>query len=216
MAGTDLSYILETALGRIAEVLNLSWLDKPPVWLLGGSCGLLLHGVPLGAPPADIDLFADVDDAVLLHQALSVYAVDGGPEEDFSGNCFSLRSCYFIGETKVELVGGFQIGRPPFSYTTDVHYLQQHAPLSVISGSGVLRLMPLAHELLCNLLRGRTERCTKIAARMQGDLQQHAPLLHELAERNGLDESCQLELRKLFAYPSLPVPDTKLRKETAL
>ena len=216
MAGTEMSYILETALRRIAEVLDFSWLEKPPVWLLGGSCGLLLHGVPLNAPPADIDLYADLEDSILLHQALCGYSVDGGPVEDFSGNCFSLRSRYFIGDTKVELVCGFQIGCPPLCYTTGVHSLLQYAPLSDIKGNGVLRLMPLAHELLFNLLRGRMDRCRMIASRMQGDLHLHTPLLQELIEYSRLDESCHKQLSQLLMDPSLHPAATEIRKEAAL
>lgn len=78
MADSGIPYILEAALASISEVLDLSWLEKPPVWLLGGSCGLLLHGVQLSAPPRDIDLYADLEDAEVLHSALSCYSVDGG------------------------------------------------------------------------------------------------------------------------------------------
>lgn len=109
MADSGIPYILEAALASISEVLDLSWLEKPPVWLLGGSCGLLLHGVQLSAPPRDIDLYADLEDAEVLHSALSCYSVDGGPEEDYSGGCYSLRSRYRIGDARVELVCGFQI-----------------------------------------------------------------------------------------------------------
>lgn len=211
MAGTGMSYIQETALKKVAEALDLSWMEKPPVWLLGGSCGLLLQNVSLSRPPADIDLYADLEDAAPLHEALSCYSVDNGPEEDYSGNCYSRRSRYIVGEMKVELVCGFRIGNPPFGYTVDVHSLLGHAPVSGISGSSLIRLMPLAHELLYNMLRGRTERCRNITGRMLSSLEEHASLLEQLAEQNGLGPDCRAELNRLLGQP----PETEFRKETA-
>lgn len=203
--------IHETALMRIAEALDLSRMEQPPVWLLGGSCALLLHNVALGKPPADIDLYADLEDAVLLHQALSCYSADEGPEEDYSGNCYSRRSRYLVCGVKVELVCGFRIGVPPFGYTVDVHTLLRYAPVSRINTLRPIRLMPLAHELLYNMLRGRMERCRAIAGRMHSSRQLHTLLLNKLADQNGLASSCLAELHGLPRQP----PETEFRKETA-
>lgn len=112
----------------------------------------------------------------------------------------------------MELVCGFRIGNPPFGYTVDVHSLLGHAPVSGISGDSMIRLMPLAHELLYNMLRGRTERCRNIAGRMlSSQQQQHASLLEQLAEQNRLDPACRAELNRLLGQP----PETEFRKETA-
>ncbi|WP_342561826.1 hypothetical protein NST84_19530 [Paenibacillus sp. FSL R7-0345] len=206
-----MSYIQGTAVLKVAEALDLSWMEKPPVWLLGGSCGLLLQGVLLSKPPVDIDLYADLEDAEVLHRALSGYSEGDGPEEDYSSNCYSRRSRYIVKGIKVELVCGFRIGIPPYGYTVDVHSLLGHAPVSGISGVSLIRLMPLAHELLFNMLRGRTERCRAIAGRMHSSLPLHAALLDQLAERNGLGPSCRAELYGLLGQ----LPETEIRKDTA-
>lgn len=39
MADSGIPYILEAALASISEVLSLSWLEKPPVWLLEEAAG---------------------------------------------------------------------------------------------------------------------------------------------------------------------------------
>ncbi|MEK5238479.1 hypothetical protein NST99_22575 [Paenibacillus sp. FSL L8-0470] len=198
MADSGIPYILEAALASISEVLDLSWLEKPPVWLLGGSCGLLLHGVQLSAPPRDIDLYADLEDAEVLHSALSCYSVDGGPEEDYSGGCYSLRSRYRIGDARVELVCGFQISSGTRRYAVDVQQLLPHALIEDFNGIGFMRLMPAAHELVFNLLRCRVERCSAIANFMKVNLAVHLPLLQQLVLENGLDEAFGLQLEKLL------------------
>ncbi|UQZ32421.1 hypothetical protein C2I18_01935 [Paenibacillus sp. PK3_47] len=202
MTGNGKPYILEKALGQITELLCFNWLDQPPVWLLGGSCGLMLHGVKLNSVPRDIDLYGDLEDAQILHDALKDYAVDKGPEEDYSGGCFSLRSRYLIGKTQVELVCGFEIGCGSQRYRVDVHKLQQYAPLNDHTGVGLLRLMPLAHELIFNLLRGRTDRSSMIAACMKAELPVHLQLLQRLCEDNRLDNNLYGQLNRLLDVSS--------------
>lgn len=202
MTGNGKPYILEKALGQISELLCFSWLDQPPVWLLGGSCGLMLHGVKLNAVPRDIDLYGDLEDAPILHDALKDYAVDKGPEADYSGGCFSLRSRYLIGNTQVELVCGFEIGRCSQRYRVDVHKLHQYAPVNDYTGIGLLRLMPLAHELIFNLLRGRTDRSRLIAASMKAELPGHLQLLQRLCEDNRLDDTLHCQLNGLLDVSS--------------
>lgn len=178
----------------------MPWLEQPPVWLLGGSCGLLLHGVSLDAAPRDIDLYADLGDAQVLHEALSRYAVSG-PEEDYSRGCFSLRSRYAVEHISVELVCGFRIGYGSWQYSADIKRLLAYAPVQDFAGIGLLRLMPAAHELIFNILRGRAERCCRIAAYLRQDLSVHLPLLHSLILDNGLDLSFQLKLDELLGIP---------------
>ncbi|NQX44825.1 hypothetical protein HQN87_05755 [Paenibacillus tritici] len=197
MAGSGIPYAVETALGSIVEKLDFCGFGKPPVWLLGGSCGLLLHGVQLNTLPRDIDLYCDLEDTLRLHQALLRYTVSS-PEEDFSGSCFSMRGLYFIGEVKVELVGGFRIGAGSLQYAVDVGTLQQHAPTSHYEGIGRLSLMPVVHELIFNLLRGREDRCLAIAELIKGDVAAHLPLLHQLIEENHLEPEVQSRLDGLL------------------
>ncbi|WP_405114730.1 hypothetical protein MHH28_10800 [Paenibacillus sp. FSL K6-1217] len=200
MAGSGIPYVLESALGIIAEELDYIGPGKPPVWLLGGSCGLLLHGVQLSAAPRDIDLYCDLEDTLQLHQALLRYTVCA-PEEDYSGGCYSLRGLYFIGEAKVELVGGFRIGGGSGQYAVDVRALQAHAPVCTYEGIGRLALMPLAHELIFNLLRGRDGRCEAIAERIKRDVGSHLPLLEQLIAENHLEAGLQARLDGLLGLP---------------
>lgn len=205
MAGSGIPYAVESALCSIVEELDFCGTSKPPVWLLGGSCGLLLHGVQISAPPRDIDLYCDLKDTLQLHQALQRYTVSP-PEEDFSGSCYSLRGLYFIGEVKVELVGGFQVGSSPAQYAVDVSKLQTHAAVHHDEAVGRVPLMPLAHELLFNLLRGRDDRCQAIAGRLQEELAAHLPLLVQLIRENQLEACLQPRLEQLLGItPSIQI-----------
>lgn len=200
MAGSGIPYELETALSSIVNVLDFDGLVEPPVWLLGGSCGLLLHGVKLTAPPHDIDLYCDLEDTMRLHKSLLRYAVSP-PDEDFSGSCYSLRGLYFIGEAKIELVGGFKISSGSVQYSVDVAMLQRYSPVHRHDGIGRVSLMPAVHELLFNLLRGRDGRCQAIAELLKKDLPAHLPLLELLIQENDLDHSLQLQLAALLGQP---------------
>lgn len=202
MTGTGKAYILDKALGQLSELLCFRWLDKPPVWLLGGSCGLRLHGLPLSAAPRDIDLYADLEDAGILHNALKSYALDNGPAEDYSGGCYSLRSRYLIGDMQVELVCGFQIGSGSRQYCVNVNKLLPYAPLYDYTGIGLLRLMPLAHELIFNLLRGRIDKSNSIAAYMKSELSGHLNLLQRLCEDNRMDNDIYSQLDGLIEVSS--------------
>lgn len=203
MTMRKMPYILESALARIAGELRRNWLGQPPVWLLGGSSGLFLHGVTLSASPRDIDLYADLEDAMLLHEALScVASSESVPEDDYSGGCYSLRSRYLIGDAKVELVCGFRIGCGKWEYSVDVKRLLQHAPIQEFTGVGLIRLMPVAHELVFNMLRRKMERCIAIAALIKGDLSHHLPLLQHLVLENGLDQEFQGQMDELLGTSS--------------
>lgn len=197
MTGSGIPYALETALGSIVEELEFYGLGKPPEWLLGGSCGLLLHGAQLAAPPHDIDIYCDLKDTWQLHQLLLRYAVSP-PEEDFSGSCYSLRALYFMGEAKVELVGGFRMGSGEWQYSVDVGMMQQYAPVRNYEGVGLVRLMPVAHELIFNLLRGRDGRCQAITRLIKQDLATHLPLLYQLIQENHLEDHLQAKLEELL------------------
>lgn len=201
MADSGIPYTVEMALSSIVEELDFCGTSKPPVWLLGGSCGLLLHGVQLSALPRDIDLYCDLEDTPLLHQALQRFTVSR-PEEDFSGGCYSLRGLYYLGEVKVELVGGFRIGCSPNQYTVDIGMLHRYAPVHHEEGIGRVPLMPLAHELLFNLLRGREDRCLAIAGLIRGEPAAHLPLVHQLIRENQLEAGLQPRLEELLGISS--------------
>lgn len=154
---------LERALAEINK--RLRPIQVP--WLVGGSTGLLLQGVPLASEPRDLDLYADDDAAKLIHQALIEFAVDE-QLEDRSGQYRSILSHYLIHDVKVELVGGFVVSAYGCVYKVEAAYLyDKHGavPAADYAACGLeeLRLMPLEHELLFNLLRGRPDRYESIA-----------------------------------------------------
>ncbi|MNR07383.1 hypothetical protein D3C85_1234990 [compost metagenome] len=133
---------------------------------------------------------------------LSGYTVSG-PEEDYSGGCFSLRSCYSLGNTSIELIGVFEIGHGSWQYSVNIQRLLAYAPVQDFTGIGLLRLMPAAHELIFNMLRGKSERCECIAAYLRHSLSDHLPLLQSLILDNGLDLSFQLKLNQMLGVPPL-------------
>lgn len=182
MSELKMSRELQAALKVIAHLLN-EGRHEDYTWLLGGSTGLLLHGVLLDKTPGDIDLYADLDAAELIQGALSAYAL-GDPVEDYSNNCYSLRSHYRIEGFKVELACGFRIYSGLSRYAVETSRLKTYGSVQDVKGIGCLRLMPLAHEFAMNVLRGRRERYKAIAAVMEKDIPGYLPLLQELFRRH--------------------------------
>ncbi|WP_410514795.1 hypothetical protein PaeBR_10665 [Paenibacillus sp. BR2-3] len=198
MSGLEMRPGLLEALRNVSGLLSFDWEEKPPLWLLGGSCGLLLHGVPLEVSPRDIDLYADLGEADVLHSALSKWALNH-PEEDWSRGCFSLRSQYRLEEYSAELVCGFKVCFGLSQYTVETSLLLQDAPRTYFEGIGHLRLMPLAHEFVFNVMRGRRDRYEGIAAVMRKNLANHLPLLQTLIDHNLLEQSHVLLIEELLA-----------------
>ncbi|MFS0722661.1 hypothetical protein [Paenibacillus sp. 1P07SE] len=156
-------------------------------WVVGGSAGLMLRGLPLPQPPGDLDLYADEPDAEKLHQLLSAYAVDQ-PQRSRSGLYDSVLSHYRIGETQVELVGGFTITDPKGSYRTEVREVLLADAYCTKAAGIQVALVPLVHELLFNALRGRADRTSLIARALEEEpgSDGHIRLLRKIASRNRL------------------------------
>lgn len=164
---THTSIIMET----LSAVIEAAGSDK---WVLGGSAGLVLRGLPLVAPPRDIDLYCEEEDAKTLHGSLGAYAVDE-PALSETGMYRSTLSHYRIGEFNVELVGGFLVKALGCTYKVQV------TDVLIPYGDDVLvrhrnrledqkaRVVPLAHELWFNALRGRVDRMRLIAQKMSED-----------------------------------------------
>jgi hypothetical protein len=194
---------LSAALRQVQVLLK----DAQASWLLGGSCGLLLQGVPLKAAPRDLDLYVDSEGALELHQALSAYSTDQ-QVEDRTAIYHSILSHYAIAGTKVELVGGFEVNTHKSLYKVEVDFLSKHyshlykLSLSTEDGpaenKGILRLMPLEHELIFNLLRKRPDRYEAIAAVMRSRQAHFSQAMDELVARNQLSETVIKELNKLL------------------
>lgn len=189
---------LQYALKESAQYLNLT--NK--IWLLGGSCGLLLQGVELLTPPRDIDLYADADSIKILHQALEKWSVD----EQTVNQCgiySSILSHYQHNGAQIELVGGFKVTVAASHYEVKVEtLLQQHATANELEGVQI-RLMPLGHELIFNLLRNREDRYQAIAEIMRKKPEEHVSLMDELLSNNLLEDRYLEQLFTLLEYPSL-------------
>ena len=67
---------------------------------------------------------------------------------------------------------------------------------SQIQGATV-RLMPLSHELVFNVLRDRPDRYVAIAEAMLRDMDHHMPLLKQLLRRNQLHGEHRMVLNRL-------------------
>ncbi|WP_379129161.1 hypothetical protein [Paenibacillus sp. sgz500958] len=204
MAGIHMPIELREALGSLSRLLSFEQEEDPPLWLLGGSCGLLLHGVPLTAEPRDIDLYSDLGEAHVLHGALSGWALDK-PAEDWSRGCYSLMSHYRIGAYPVDLVSGFRICCGQSRYTVETNLLLMDAPVQIVENLGCFRLMPLAHEFVFNVLRGRRDRYERIASVMRANKTKHLPLLQSLIKRNSLELEHITQFEDLMETPLLHV-----------
>jgi hypothetical protein len=184
-------------------VVSLRGVKAP--WLVGGSCGLLLHGVALAAPPRDLDLYADANGVKELHQALAAFSVDD-QVEDQSAIYRSILSHYSINGVKVELVGGFEVRADGSTYKVEADLLSRKYADSIelladdTAGTAMepIKLMPLEHELIFNLLRSRPDRYEPIAAVMRGRQALMTKTMEALILRNVFSKSLIDVLNKLL------------------
>ncbi|WP_440109857.1 hypothetical protein [Paenibacillus sp. QZ-Y1] len=176
-----------------------AWNTAPHTWLLGGSCGLLLQQVELQQAPRDIDIYADIAAAKELHKSAPGMVLDE-PVVDKTGPYASLLSHYQVGNCALELVGGFEVWSRKSWYRIEIeHVLAQHAAEAQI-GPYTLRLMPLAHELLFNLLRGRSDRYEPIARQIRQNPQSHQPLMDLLGRQNVWTSRFRAEVEELVGF----------------
>lgn len=173
----------DEVLDRSLKLLINMWNTNDYLWLLGGSSSLMLQGVELSKPPNDIDIYAELRVAKLLHRLARDKQID---EQvlDRSGTYTSLLSHYRIEDIAVELSGGFEICTEGSFYRTEVELLSSYAVPYSVQGAAMVKLTPLSHELLFNVLRQREDRYIPIAAKMSKSLEQHMPLIQELIGRN--------------------------------
>lgn len=176
------------ALAAALHVVSKAWTGPGLVWLLGGSCSLLLQQVKLERQPNDIDVYADIAAAKQLHMA-APGMVEDRQELNCSGPYTSLLSHYQVGGLRLELVGGFEILARGSMYRLEVeHILQEQAPLLELEDNH-LQLTPLSHEFMFNLLRDRPDRYEAIAQVMNGCPDLHAPLVSRLLQTNVWSDS---------------------------
>ena len=147
------------ALVRVAQVAPVNEVR----WLVGGSVGALLHGVPLPSPPHDLDIDTSRDGALALERLLQPYVIEPLSESDtplyhdYLGNLS-------INGAQVELIGDLDIKHAKFTHhfrITDA--LWQKRKLAEVDGLQV-GLTPLEHQLILNVIRGREDRANLIAA----------------------------------------------------
>ncbi|MFC5467785.1 nucleotidyltransferase domain-containing protein [Cohnella suwonensis] len=173
----------EAALAKLSELLEASGAR----WVVGGSTGLALRGAELGRAPRDVDLYADGRDVRPIHERLAGFAIDV-PAEDETDKYRSILSHYDLHGTIVELVGQFRVAARDSVYETEVSdFLFPSGDEVRLEGRSVV-LVPLAHELVFNLLRDRRDRAEATGALMAADPERHRPLLERLLERNRISE----------------------------
>jgi hypothetical protein len=152
---------------------------------VGGSCGLLLQGVELAKQPNDIDMYYDLADGASLHRLLAPWRLEA-PHTSVTERYRSVLSHYRIEKITIETVGGFTVFAGGSTYRVEIRdWALKYGPAAELDGMPV-RLMPLAHELVFNLLRERNDRLEAISRAMRADLTVHLPALRELMRRNSL------------------------------
>ena len=154
--------------------------------MIGGSCGLLLQSVPIGSVPNDLDIYVDAREASLFHRALRRYAADEQQYSETDKYC-SVLSHYHIGDVAVELVAGFTVKVPGALYRIDIANVMKPFGCQVVLDGTEVGVMPLAHELLFNVLRDRPDRYEAVAETMRKDLSRHLPALKAIVAMNELD-----------------------------
>jgi hypothetical protein len=183
------------------KLLQKALQDSGVKWLVGGSCGLLLHGIELAQRPRDLDIYLDEHEVEALFHVLRNWAIDL-PLHSTTQIYTSTLSHYLIADMHVEAVGGFSVHKNGSLYHAEAGYfLKQHALQVEVQGT-VLAVMPLAHELLFNMLRDRPDRYEAIASAMLLKPDQHMPILQDLIERNQWEPEFILQLVKLLGTTS--------------
>jgi hypothetical protein len=189
----DMPFHMSSALITLHQALETTDVS----WMVGGSCGLVLQGVHVDAEPRDLDVYADHQDTVHLHQSLISFSIDS-PEWSETGMYKSLLSHYEIGNVQVELVGSLYV-----STSASIYEVRVGGPSAVrgpqLSLEGIsIPLMPLAHELIFNVLRNRPDRYEAIATAMRNDAHVHVAQLQELISANDLSPSVIEQLKRLI------------------
>ncbi|WP_262677724.1 hypothetical protein [Paenibacillus sp. J5C2022] len=190
---------VQRALAAIAEAAGRS------KWVVGGSAGLLLRGLPLS--PNDVDIYCDDEDVASLHHALREYAVDQ-PEHSTTAIYRSRLAHYRIDGVFIELVGGFRVSALGCTYSIKVkELLIPYAHLVQLpEATEYVHVVPLAHELLFNVLRERQDRVTPIAAMMERDLKRHLPALEALEKDNAIPDAMRIHIREMMFGMKAEVP----------
>ncbi|MFD1885095.1 hypothetical protein [Paenibacillus wenxiniae] len=194
------SLALPSSLQQALEKLTTALHQSAPQtdWLLGGSCSLLLQGIELEQSPRDIDLYADGAAVTLLHGSLQqTLKVLDAPELNETRMYRSTLAHYEAYGCTVELVGDFEVRARESYYRVHVDKLLYPASIAVEVGSASIRLMPLPHELMFNLLRDRPDRYQAIAGHIQQQPDVHEALIRQLIDHNGFHPNMTQRILRL-------------------
>jgi hypothetical protein len=190
--------LLQPLLQTIETLNQQLLLAQSSRWLIGGSCGLLLHNVDIQRSPRDLDLYVDGIDIAPVHAALQAYAVDT-PAYNETPIYASILSHYDIHGDRVEVVGDFRVHALESTYCVEAAYLwENHRTTVLLTSLYSVNIMPLAHELLFNLLRDRPDRYEAIAQVMRSQSDKHMPALLDLLERNNWGNELRVKLERLL------------------
>jgi hypothetical protein len=187
---------LERALCRIAERTAGTGI----AWVVGGSAGLLLRDLELPSPPRDLDLYADPDDARAMHEALAPYAVDR-PVRSVTERYESILSHYLVEGVQVELVGGFVVADRGCRYEVRVRdVMLPFVERRVLGSCGAgVAVVPLAHELWFNWLRGRRDRLELITGAIAADPERHLRAFRALTAAGGFTPEAVADVEERLA-----------------
>jgi hypothetical protein len=166
-------------------------------WLVGGSCGLLLQEVEIEKPPRDLDIYVDAKAAPVIYEALRMYATDQLMRSQ-TGIYVSVLSHFVIANVPVEVVGGFEVNAEQSHYKVEVGDLLEDFGVSYEMKSCQIGLMPLAHELVFNILRQRPDRYKAIADKMRMNSKQYLTPLIKILERNTFSQDFNNKLNGLL------------------
>lgn len=161
---------------------RLNQLDIP--WLVGGSTSCLLQKVGLDRKPNDLDVYTDCRYLDQIEPFLLDWCIE--PVQYSQTERYeSYLGRYRIHLTETELVANLTVRMANGRYDVEVGALLRRYAPTVEIGTERIPLMPLEHELIFNLLRGREDRYVPIAetVRQRGV---DELLWQQLQERNAL------------------------------
>ncbi|QGQ96894.1 hypothetical protein EHS13_19390 [Paenibacillus psychroresistens] len=166
-------------------------------WLVGGSCGLVLQDVVIDKSPRDLDIYVDAKDAEVVYEALQAYATDQLVNSQ-TGIYISLLSHFLIHKVPVEVVGGFEVHAEQSHYRIEVSDLLKTYEVTYEANNCRFGLMPLAHELVFNILRQRPDRYQAIAEKMRTNKAVYLIPLNKILERNSFSVDFHNRLNELL------------------
>jgi hypothetical protein len=189
--------LISLEISQALEQINTILKKKGMKWLVGGSCGLLLQGVSLLQPPRDLDIYVDKTAASIMYNTLRAYSIDSLQQSE-TDIYISLLSHFQIAHVPVELVGGFEVRAKQSLYRVEVEDVLYEYRIPVKLGMINYELMPLAHELIFNLLRDRMDRYTAIAIKMRSNPALYMPPLQAILKRNTFAPSLLTQINELL------------------